>query len=56
MTGAWSTEQDLFGTTAESGSFNYAGHAYPGVDAGQTLLLSWTYGGNLTKMARVNWS
>ncbi len=53
LTGAWSAEQDLYTTAAEGGSYNYAGHAYPDLGDGQTLLLSWTYGTNLTKMATV---
>jgi len=56
LVGPWSAEQNLYATTAESGSWNYASHAYPDLGSGNSLLLSWTYGGNLTKMAQVTFS
>ena len=44
---------DLY-ETVQGNTFNYAGHAYPGYDqTGKTLLLSWTYEGEHTKMAQV---
>jgi hypothetical protein len=56
LVGPWSAEQDLYQTVAESGSYNYAGHAYPDLGNGNSLLLSWTYGTNLTKMAEVTFA
>lgn len=57
IVGSWeAAEIDLYQTTAASGYHNYAGHAYPGLDSGKTLLLSWTYGTNLTMMANVTFS
>jgi hypothetical protein len=57
LVGSWTDfAQDLYTTTPETGYYNYAGHAYPGVDSGKTLLLSWTYGTNLTKMANLTFS
>jgi hypothetical protein len=56
LVGPWSTEQDLYQTVAEPGSYNYAGHAYPDLGNGNSLLLSWTYGNNLTKMAEVTFA
>ncbi|MCJ1241857.1 hypothetical protein MMC14_009863 [Varicellaria rhodocarpa] len=53
VTGAWSDQMDLY-ETVQGNTFNYAGHAYPGYDqTGKTLLLSWTYEGEHTKMAQV---
>jgi hypothetical protein len=56
LVGPWSAEQDLYQTVAEPGSYNYAGHAYPDLGNGNSLLLSWTYGNNLTKMAEVTFA
>lgn len=56
LVGAWDApEVDILTTpTAPGGYYNYGGHAYPAIDSsGKTLLLSWTYGFNLTMMANV---
>ena len=51
--GRWSDEMTLHAPPAGQ-QFNYAGHAYPSFDpSGKTLLLSWTFEGNFTRMARV---
>ena len=54
--GKWSDGVDLY-KTKQGKTFNYAGHAYPGYDKnGKTLVLSWTYEGQWTKMAKVTFS
>ena len=54
VTGIWSDQITLYTTTQSSEIFNYAGHAYPGYDpSGKTVVLSWTYNLEQTKMARV---
>ena len=46
---------DLYETAQGPTVFNYCGHAYPGYDAsGKTLVLSWTYEGEYTRMAKVS--
>lgn len=56
LVGPWSPEMDLYQTSAESGYYNYGGHAYPGLGAGKNLLLSWTWGTNVTQMANVTFA
>ena len=53
--GKWSDAVELFDTTpGKKVPYNFAGHAYPGYDeSGKTLLLSWTYDGNWTRMTRI---
>ncbi|KAI4150402.1 MAG: hypothetical protein LQ340_004104 [Diploschistes diacapsis] len=53
--GKWSEAMELLDTEAGTKvPYNFAGHAYPGYDeSGKTLLLSWTYEGNWTRMTRV---
>ena len=52
--GPYSDKVVLHKTAPVQGGFNYAGHAYGGYDpSGKTVLLSWTYKGAQTKMARV---
>ncbi|KAK3056483.1 hypothetical protein LTS18_011682 [Coniosporium uncinatum] len=57
ITGPWSTYQNLYVTRGCSGcgvSYNYASHAYPGVDrTGKTLLLGWTFNGAYTQFTTV---
>jgi hypothetical protein len=59
-TGPWSAEQKLYTTVPSKSVYNYAGHAYwayegmrSGNGAGQSILLSWTYNMETTKMAKV---
>lgn len=57
LVGAWNSPKvALYQTEPADGIYTYAGHAYPGTDSGTTLLLSWTYGLNLTKMANVTFA
>lgn len=56
ITGPWTKEQVIYQPPWPEASWNYAGHAYPGMDpSGSTLTLSYTYGGNFINIVKVTW-
>lgn len=56
LTGPWTTPIVLYQPPWPGGTYNYAGHAYPGMDpSGNTLTLSYTFGGNFINMVKVTW-
>lgn len=56
LIGPWTTPIVLYQPPWPGGTWNYAGHAYPGMDpSGATLTLSYTFGGNFINMVKVTW-